>query len=222
MELIRTLIDFILHIQDHLTEIISLYPSWFYAIIFLIIFVETGLVVMPILPGDSLLFAIGALAALPENHLNVWLVFLLLVVAAILGDTVNYHIGKFLGPKVFSGDFKYLNKKHLEKTQAFYEKYGGKTIIMARFVPIVRTFAPFVAGIGTMNYGKFIRFNIVGGILWVGICIVAGYWFGGLPFVKKNFEVVLLAIIGISVLPVLVEVIREKSKKKTETVGRPS
>ena len=213
MELIRTLLDFILHIKDHLSDIINNYPSWFYAIIFLVIFVETGLVVMPFLPGDSLLFAIGALAAVPENHLNLWIVFGILFAAAVLGDTLNYHIGKFFGPKVFSQDYKYLNRKHLEKTQAFYEKYGGKTIIMARFVPIVRTFAPFVAGIGTMNYGKFIQFNIVGGFFWVGICLIAGYFFGSLPFVEKNFELVLIAIIGISLLPVVVEVIRERSKK---------
>ncbi len=213
MGIISTLLDFILHIKDHLKDIITLYPSWFYAVIFLIIFVETGLVVMPFLPGDSLLFAIGALAALPENQLNVWSVFGILVVAAVLGDTVNYHIGKFLGPKVFSSNFKYLNKSHLEKTQAFYAKYGGKTIIMARFVPIVRTFAPFVAGIGTMHYARFIQFNIVGAILWVGVCIAGGYWFGGLPFVEKNFELVLVAIIGISLLPVIVEIIREKLKK---------
>ena len=212
MEIITTLIDFILHIKTHLGTIITTYPTWFYAIIFLVIFIETGLVVMPFLPGDSLLFAIGALAAISSNNLNVWTIFGLLVVAAILGDTVNYHIGKFFGAKVFSRDYKYLNKAHLEKTQAFYVKYGGKAIIMARFVPIVRTFAPFVAGIGTMNYAKFIQFNVIGAILWVGLCIVAGYLFGGLPFVEKNFELVLLAIIGISVLPVIVEVVREKLK----------
>ncbi|HAR20482.1 MAG TPA: hypothetical protein DCR46_07460, partial [Cytophagales bacterium] len=141
-----------------------------------------------------------------------WYIFLVLLVAAILGDTVNYHAGKYIGPKVFNANYKYLNKKHLIKTQEFYEKYGGKTIIMARFVPIVRTFAPFVAGIGTMHYGKFIQFNVIGGILWVGLCILAGYWFGGLPFVEKNFELVLIAIIGISVLPMVVEIVREKLK----------
>jgi membrane-associated protein len=212
MELIKTLLDFILHIKDHLSDIITNYPSWFYAVIFLVIFIETGLVVMPFLPGDSLLFAIGALSAIEANHLNPWSIFATLVVAAILGDTLNYHIGKFFGPKVFSRDYKYLNKKHLEKTQAFYQKYGGKTIIMARFVPIVRTFAPFVAGIGTMNYARFIQFNIVGGVLWVGICILAGYLFGNLEIVSKNFELVLLAIIGISILPVLVEIWKERSK----------
>ena len=212
MEIIGTLLDLILHIKTHLNHIITNYPSWFYAIIFLVIFVETGLVVMPFLPGDSLIFAIGALTAVPENQLNAWSIFLVLVLAAIIGDTVNYHVGKFLGPKVFSTDFKYLNKKHLAKTQDFYEKYGGKTIIMARFVPIVRTFAPFVAGIGTMNYSKFIQFNILGGILWVGLCILAGYWFGGLPFVEKNFELVLIAIIFISILPMIVEIVREKMK----------
>jgi len=213
MEIVSTIIDFILHIKSHLSDIITLYPSWFYAIIFLVIFVETGLVVMPFLPGDSLLFAIGALAAVPENHLNIWSILITLIVAAVLGDAVNYHIGKFLGPKVFNRDYKYLNRKHLEKTQAFYEKYGGKTIIMARFVPIVRTFAPFVAGIGTMNYSKFLQFNLVGAILWVSICLAGGVWFGSLPFVEKNFELVLIAIIGISLLPVVVEVIRERSKK---------
>ena len=212
MEIIATLIDFILHIKTHLGTIITTYPSWFYTIIFLVIFIETGLVVMPFLPGDSLLFAIGALAAVPSNNLNPWTIFGVLVVAAILGDTLNYHIGKFFGAKVFSRDYKYLNKAHLEKTQAFYVKYGGKAIIMARFVPIVRTFAPFVAGIGTMNYGKFIQFNVIGAILWVGLCIVAGYLFGGLPFVEKNFELVLIAIIGISALPVIVEVVRDRFK----------
>jgi membrane-associated protein len=212
MEIISTILDFVLHIKDHLTHIITHYPSWFYAIIFLVIFIETGLVVMPFLPGDSLIFAIGALAAVPQNNLNAWYIFVVLVVAAILGDTLNYHVGKYIGPKVFNANYKYLNKKHLIKTQEFYEKYGGKTIIMARFVPIVRTFAPFVAGIGTMHYGKFIQFNVIGGILWVGLCILAGYWFGGLPFVVKNFELVLIAIIGISILPMVVEIVREKMK----------
>ena len=219
MEIIKAVFDFILHIKDHLGNIIVNYPTWFYAIIFLIIFAETGLVVMPFLPGDSLLFAIGALAALPSNQLNIWAIFVLLLAAAIIGDTVNYHIGKYLGPKVFGdftnkpGGWKLLNQKHLFKAQAFYEKYGGKTIIMARFVPIVRTFAPFVAGIGTMNYSKFIQFNIIGGVLWVGLCLLAGYLFGGLTFVEKNFELVLIAIIGISALPIIIEILRERFKK---------
>jgi membrane-associated protein len=213
MEIVSTLFDFIVHIKTHLEDIITHYPTWFYWVIFLVIFIETGFVIMPFLPGDSLLFAIGALSVSLPGKVDIWSVFGVLVLAAILGDTLNYHIGKFLGPKVFSGNFKYLNKQHLEKTQAFYVKYGGKTIIMARFVPIVRTFAPFVAGIGTMNYSRFIQFNIVGAILWVGICLAGGYWFGGLPFVAKHFELVLIGIIGISLLPVVFEVVREKLKK---------
>ena len=213
MEIITRLIDFILHIDQHLAEIISQYGTLTYAILFLIIFVETGLVVMPFLPGDSLLFAAGALAANPANGLNVWLMMLLLVVAAILGDTVNYHIGDYIGPKVFRRDYRFLKRSHLMKTQAFYEKYGGKTIIFARFIPIIRTFAPFVAGVGTMRYGRFLSYNFIGGLLWVVSFTLLGYFFGTLPIVKKNFTLVILGIIFLSLMPPVIEYARNRIKK---------
>jgi membrane-associated protein len=180
----------------------------------LIIFLETGLVITPFLPGDSLLFAAGAFAAL--GALNVWVLFVLLSVAAILGDTVNYWIGHYIGPRAFSGNIRFLKKEYLDRTHAFYEKYGGKTIILARFIPIIRTFAPFVAGIGAMTYSKFIVYNVVGGIAWVGIFLFGGYFFGNLPFVKDNFTIVILAIIGISVLPGVIEYLRERSRSKAD------
>jgi membrane-associated protein len=185
LELIRSLIDFVLHIDQHLVEIVSEYKTWTYLILFLIIFAETGFVVTPILPGDSLLFAAGAIIAKPESNLNIVLMLLLLIVAAILGDLVNYHIGKYIGPKAFSGKYKLLKKEYLEKTQAFYNKHGGKTIIYARFIPIIRTFAPFVAGIGTMSYLRFATYNVVGGIAWVTSFLMIGYFFGGLPVIRK-------------------------------------
>jgi membrane-associated protein len=213
MELLYWLVDFVLHLDRHLAEIIQQYGVWTYAILFLIVFLETGLVVAPLLPGDSLLFAAGAFAAL--GALDVGLVFLLLVVAAILGDTLNYAIGHYLGPKVFHYErSRFFNPDHLRKTHAFYEKYGGKTIIIARFIPIVRTFAPFVAGIGAMNYRRFLAYNVVGGFLWVAICLFAGYFFGNLPFVKKNFSLVILAIIVISVLPAVVEYLRHRAQAR--------
>jgi membrane-associated protein len=215
MELIKSLIDLILHLDKHLNEIIRDYGLWTYLILFIIIFCETGLVVTPILPGDSLLFAAGALAATEGSPLNVGVLFLLLTVAAILGDTVNYWIGAKLGPKVFTQEkSRFFKKEHLIRTQKFYEKYGGKTIIIARFIPIVRTFAPFVAGIGTMNYLKFIVYNIVGGLLWVAICLFLGYFFGNIPIVKKNFSLVILAIVFISVIPAMVEILRSRFNKK--------
>ena len=187
-------------------------------ILFLIVFLETGLVVAPILPGDSLLFAAGAFAAL--GALDVGLLFFLLVAAAILGDTLNYAIGHYLGPKVFHYEkSRFFNPDHLRKTHAFYEKYGGKTIIIARFIPIVRTFAPFVAGIGAMNYRRFLAYNVVGGFLWVAICLFAGYFFGNLPFVKKNFSLVILAIIVISVLPAVVEYLRHRAAARRPPSG---
>ena len=210
MDFIRQLIDFFLHLDKHLGEIIQQYGVWTYAILTLVIFCETGLVVTPFLPGDSLLFAAGALAALPGSPLSVWVLFMLLTGAAIAGDTVNYWIGHKVGPRAFEGKIKFLNPKHLERTHEFYEKYGGKTIIIARFVPIVRTFAPFVAGIGSMSYGTFITYNVVGGVLWVAICLFAGFFFGNLPFVKENFSVVILAIIFISVLPGVYEFVRHR------------
>lgn len=217
MEFIRSIIDFVLHIDQHLVEIVSNYKTWTYLILFLIIFAETGLVVTPILPGDSLLFAAGAIVAKPESNLNIVLLCLLLIVAAILGDLVNYHIGNYIGPKAFSGKFRLLKKEYLEKTQAFYNKHGGKTIIYARFIPIIRTFAPFVAGIGTMSYLKFASYNVVGGIAWVSSFLLLGFFFGGLPVVKDNFTYVIFGIIILSILPPLFEILKERRKKSATT-----
>lgn len=216
MELIRSLIDFVLHIDQHLVEIVSNYKTWTYLILFLIIFAETGLVVTPILPGDSLLFAAGAIIAKPESNLNIVFMCLLLIVAAILGDLVNYHIGKYIGPKAFSGKFKLLKKEYLEKTQAFYNKHGGKTIIYARFIPIIRTFAPFVAGIGTMSYLRFASYNVIGGIAWVSSFLFLGFFFGGLSVIKDNFTYVIFGIIVLSILPPLFELLKERRKKSVE------
>ena len=213
MELIKTLIDFILHIDQHLVEIVSSYKTWTYLILFLIIFAETGLVVTPFLPGDSLLFAAGAIIAKPDSNMNIVLTCVLLIIAAILGDLVNYHVGKYIGPKAFSGKYRFLKKEYLERTQEFYYKHGGKTIIYARFIPIIRTFAPFVAGIGTMSYLKFATYNVVGGIAWVSSFLFLGYFFGGLPVVKDNFTYVIFGIILVSILPPVIEVIRERKKK---------
>jgi membrane-associated protein len=216
MQFLLQLFDFILHIDRHLGQIIADYGTWTYLILFVIIFVETGLVVMPFLPGDSLLFAAGAFAA--TGALDPWAVFLLLAFAAILGDTVNYWIGHRIGPRVFREDVRFLKREYLERTQRFYEKHGGKTIFLARFVPIIRTFAPFVAGVGAMTYGHFITYNVVGGIAWVTIFTFLGYFFGTLPFVQDNFTFVVLAIIFISVLPAVYEVIKERmrSARKAE------
>ncbi len=209
MEIILKLIDFILHLDKYLSVIIQSYGTWTYAILFLIIFCETGLVVMPILPGDSLLFAAGAFAAL--DSLNVFWLFILLSAAAIIGDTINYWVGHFVGPKIFAKEnVRFLNKKYLEQTHQFYEKHGGKTIIIARFIPIIRTFAPFVAGIGQMSYWRFISYNIIGGITWPAIFIFGGYYFGNISFVKNNFSAVILAIIIISILPAIIEFFRQR------------
>lgn len=212
MELIKAVIDFILHIDQHLVDIVNDYQTWTYLILFLIIFAETGLVVTPFLPGDSLLFAAGAIIAKPETSLNVGLMWILLIVAAILGDLVNYHVGKFIGIKAFSGKYRFLKIEYLNKTQQFYNKHGGKTIIYARFIPIIRTFAPFVAGIGTMSYGRFATYNIVGGIAWVTSFLFIGYFFGGLPVIKSNFTYVIFGIILLSVLPAIIEVVRERRR----------
>ena len=214
MEIIHSIIDFILHIDQHLVEIVSNYKTWTYLILFLIIFAETGLVVTPFLPGDSLLFAAGAIIAKPESGLNIFLMSGILIVAAFLGDLVNYHIGDYVGPRAFSGKVRFLKKEYLEKTQAFYNKYGGKTIIYARFVPIVRTFAPFVAGVGTMTYGRFASYNIIGGVIWVVSFLFLGYFFGGIPAIKNNFTFVIFAIIFLSLLPPVIELIRGRSKKQ--------
>ena len=207
------LVDLFLHLDKHLAEVIRAYGPWTYALLFTIVFLETGLVVTPLLPGESLLFAAGSFAAL--GALDLSLLFVLLTVAAILGDTLNYAIGHFLGPKVFHYErSRFFNPEHLKRTHAFYEKYGGKTIIIARFVPIVRTFAPFVAGIGAMSYARFLSYNVLGGVLWVAVCLAAGYFFGNLPFVKKNFSVVILAIIFVSVLPAVVEYLRHRAEAR--------
>jgi membrane-associated protein len=201
MEQIKFLIDLFLHLDEYMASIISQYGTWTYGILFVVIFVETGLVVMPFLPGDSLLFAAGTFAAL--GSLNVWFLIGLLMVAAVLGDAVNYTIGHYLGDRAYN--IKWIKREHLEKTHAFFEKHGGKAIFLARFVPIVRTFAPFVAGIGKMTYGYFATYNIVGGATWVMTFTLLGYFFGNLEFVKKNFELVIIAIILISVVPMFVE-----------------
>jgi len=214
VEAIQAIIDFILHIDQHLVAIVSDYKTWTYLILFLIIFAETGFVVTPFLPGDSLLFAAGAIIAKPESGLNIFLMAALLIVAAILGDLVNYHIGKYIGPKAFSGRYKLLKREYLEKTEAFYNKYGGKTIIYARFVPIVRTFAPFVAGVGSMTYSRFASYNVIGAILWIVSFLFLGYFFGGIPVIKSNFTYVIFAIIIVSILPAFIEVIRGRRKNK--------
>ncbi len=219
MELIRWFVDFFLHLDRHLAEVIRSYGVWTYALLFLTVFLETGLVVTPFLPGDSLLFAAGSFAAIEAaggaRVLDIGWLFALLSVAAILGDTANYAIGHYLGPKVFHYPrSRFFNPEHLRRTHAFYERYGGKTIIIARFVPIVRTFAPFVAGIGAMSYLRFLAYNVVGGLAWVAICLFSGYFFGNLPFVRKNFSVVILVIILISVMPALVEYLRHRRRAR--------
>ena len=209
IELVKKLIDFVLHIDRHLAEIIAQYGTWTYAVLFLIIFAETGIVIVPFLPGDSLLFAAGAFCAKPETGLNVHLMAALLFVAAFIGDTVNYWIGAKVGPVVFKrNDSIFLRKKHLEQAHAFFEKYGGRAIILARFVPIVRTFVPFVAGIGGMRYSQFIAYNAIGAFVWIYFIAYAGFWFGNQPFVQKNFKLVILAIIIVSIVPIIVELWR--------------
>lgn len=215
MEILTTFVDFFLHLDTHLLEIIRDYGVWTNAIIFMIIFMETAFVVTPFLPGDSILFAAGTFAAL--GSLNLWFLWGLLMIAAITGDSVNYWIGDKIGKKAFSKNYRFLNRDHLKKTQDFYDKHGGKTIIIARFMPIIRTFAPFVAGVGTMEYRKFISFNIVGGFLWVTLFLLTGYFFGNIEIVKNNFETVIFAIIGISLFPMIYEFIRNKAEKRKST-----
>jgi len=211
MELVSFLIDLFLHLDEHLQAIISQYGGWTYGILFAVIFVETGLVIMPILPGDSLLFAAGTFAALPDS-LNIWAVVGLLMVAAILGDTVNYSIGHYLGERAYN--IKWIKKEYFDKTHAFFEKHGGKAIFLARFVPIVRTFAPFVAGIGKMTYGYFITYNLVGGVVWVALFTFAGYFFGNIPFVRENFEYVIIVIIFLSLVPMAFEWLKARREAK--------
>lgn len=213
MEIVTGLINFILHIDTHLGEIIQAYGALSYLILFLIVFAETGFVFTPFLPGDSLLFAAGAFAAI--GSFNIFLLLALLWIAAFLGDTTNYWIGHFFGQKIIDNPkIPFINQEHIDKTQAFYKKHGGKTIFLARFVPIVRTFAPFVAGVGKMNYGYFITYNAVGGFVWVFGFILLGYFFGNIPAVKENFTLAVLAIILLSVIPIIWEFVKHKVEKK--------
>lgn len=217
MEFLHFLVDFILHIDVHLAELVAQYGIWIYAILFLILFCETGLVVTPFLPGDSLLFVAGALAALPGNDLNVHVMAALLVVAAVLGDAVNYTIGRLFGERLFSNpNSKIFRRSHLDKTHAFYARHGGKTIILARFVPIVRTFAPFVAGMGHMSYRHFALFNVTGALLWVLLFSYAGYLFGDLPVVQENLKLLIVGIILVSILPGVIEVWRHRRQARQQ------
>ena len=212
------LLDFILHIDRYLIDIVQTYHTWTYIILFFIIFCETGLVLTPFLPGDSLLFVAGAITALPDMPLEINLLALILFMAAVLGDSCNYMIGHFFGKKlVHGGKSSLLKQKHIDKTHEFYRKYGGKTIVIARFVPIVRTFAPFVAGMGKMHYRFFMIYNLIGGALWVALFCYAGYFFGDLPFVQDNLKLLIVAIIVISILPAVVEILRTKWKLRTKT-----
>ncbi len=201
MDAIKSILDVFLHVDDHLHALLEAWGPWTYVLLFTIILCETGLVVMPFLPGDSLLFAAGAMAALYPDDLGLVPLLVLLSIAAILGDTINYFLGRWIGPRAFSLNTWFLKHEHLEKTQAYYDRHGGKTIVLARFVPIVRTFAPFVAGVGKMHYPTFLWFNVVGGLLWVVLCTVAGYFFGNIEAVKKHFELVVIGIVLVSVLP---------------------
>jgi membrane-associated protein len=214
MELIQQLVDIFFHLDSHLNAWAGLLGPWLYLVLFAILFCETGLVIMPLLPGDSLLIAVGALASIEGSPLNVNLLIVLLIVAAVAGDAVNYAIGFRLGPKVFSREnSRFLNKEHLLQTQAFYDRHGGKTIFLARFIPIIRTFAPFVAGIGKMGYRRFSMFNVTGGITWVLSFLLGGYYFGNVPVIKRNFHYVIVAIIIISVLPAVIEFLRSRRRR---------
>ena len=215
MELLKYLIDLFLHLDKYLSSILQSYGGWTYGLLFFVIFIETGFVVPPFLPGDSLLFAAGTFAS-PAlgSPLKLGFLYILMCVAAIAGDTVNYWIGHYIGPRAFSGEVKFLKKEYLDRTHAFFEKHGGKTIIIARFIPIIRTFAPFVAGVGAMTYGRFIAYNVIGGVAWVSLFTLGGYFFGNLPFVKDNFSFVVLAIIFISALPMLIEFVRNRARSK--------
>jgi len=214
MDIVTQFSSIILHLDKYMDVLVQTFGLWTYVILFLIIFAETGLVIAPFLPGDSLLFTVGALSAL--GSLNIFLTWIIFVFAAILGDTVNYWIGHFIGPKAFEINHKLFSKKHLERTHAFYEKHGAKVIILARFIPIIRTFAPFVAGVGKMEYSKFFLYNVVGALLWTSLFTFAGYYFGNIPAVKKNFSYVIISIIFISIIPILVDILnnlRNRGKK---------
>lgn len=216
MDIIRFLIDFILHIDVHLGQIISTYGLATYAILFAIIFMETGLVFTPFLPGDSLLFAAGAFAAL--NSLNIFIVWIVFLLAALIGNTSNYWIGYFFGKKIVAHPKIPIDEEHIKETKKFFDKYGGKTIIIARFMPFVRTFAPFVAGVSRMSYKQFISYDLIGGFSWVTVGVMAGYFFGNIEFVKKNFSLVIIGVVLISLIPITVEIIRKKILKKSKTV----
>lgn len=217
-------------VPGFLDGFIAEHGVWVYVLLFAIIFVETGIVVMPFLPGDSLLFTVGAIAARPDAKLNIWLITGLLIVAAVLGDAVNYHLGKWIGPRVFKSKpgegasrfERMLNRQHLDRAHGFFEKYGGKAVVLGRFVPIVRTFVPFVAGAGAMTYSKFVFYNIAGAVLWVGVCVAAGWFFGNMEFVKNNFEAVVIGIVVVSVIPVAVELILEKRRARALAIAAAS
>jgi len=219
MELLLKAIDIFIHLDKYLGDIILQYGTLTYLLLFFVIFMETGLVVTPFLPGDSLLFAAGTFAA--NEALDVRILFLLLTAAAIIGDTVNYWIGHLIGPRAFTGEVRFLKKEYLDRTHEFYERHGGKTIILARFIPIIRTFAPFVAGIGAMSYGHFIAYNVIGGLAWVAFFTYGGYFFGNLPAVKQNFSLVVMAIIFLSILPGVFEYIKERNRmaRQSESIG---
>jgi membrane-associated protein len=220
MDLIAYIIDLFLHLDEHLSVVIAQYGTGTYLLLFLIIFMETGFVVTPFLPGDSLLFAAGTFAS-PAlgSPLNIVVLYLLLCTAAVLGDTVNYWIGHFIGPRAFSMNNRFLKKEYLERTEAFYEKHGGKTIVLARFIPIIRTFAPFVAGVGKMSYWHFISYNVIGGVAWVTLFCLGGYFFGNLPIVKDNFSIVVVTIIMISVIPMAFEVVKGRMKRPSQELN---
>lgn len=221
MEIISQIIDVVLHLDAHLNAWATMLGPWLYLMLFAIVFAETGLVVTPFLPGDSLLFAVGALCAIEGSTLSIAAMMALLIAAAVLGDAVNYQIGERIGPRVFKSETsRWLNRRHLEYTQRFYEKHGGKTIIIARFVPIVRTFAPFVAGIGKMGYRRFFSFNVIGGVAWVVGFLTLGYWFGNLPVVKKQFHIVIVAIIILSIMPAVYEYWRERRELRSVGSGQ--
>jgi len=217
MEALKEILGFFLHVDKHLLEVVQQYGSWTYAILFAIVFLETGLVVTPFLPGDSLLFAAGALAG--AGALDVRIIIVLLIIAAITGDSLNYAIGRHVGPRVFREGSRFFRQEYLDRTHEFYERHGGKTIVLARFVPIVRTFAPFVAGVGRMNYARFFAYNVGGGVLWVCLFGLLGYFFGGLPVVKENFSIAVLVIIFLSLTPMVVEVVKARGQARSSTKG---
>jgi membrane-associated protein len=219
---IQWFIEFVLHMDKQLPLLISDIGAWTYLALFGVIFIETGVVIMPFLPGDSLIFAAGAVSANPASGLNPFLLYAILATAAFLGDTTNYWIGHYIGPKVFTMNSRWFKREYLERTQAFYEKHGGKTIFLARFIPIIRTFAPFVAGVGRMRYGYFISYNVFGGLVWTGTFLIAGHYFGNLPIVRDNFSLVIMAIIIISVLPAIYEVLKDRLGKSGKATTQPS